>query len=296
MSKTKQLKININEGNSLWKISFKKFIRNKLAIIGLIILLLLVISSVLAPFLTGYDRDAVSLTQSYQAPSKEHLLGTDDLGRDVFTRLIYGGRVSLSVGLASTSISIVIGVLLGAVAGYFGKVTDVVIMRVVDLFMSMPFYVMTITVAALFGPSIWNVMIMTGLLTWTNIARIVRAEVMSLKEREFVEASKALGLSPAEVLFKHVIPNTFAIIIVYATLGIANGILSEAGLSYLGLGVKQPQPSWGNMLASAQSLRSLKLHWWLWVPPGLLVFVTVLSINLLGDGLRDALDPKLRQN
>lgn len=284
------------DGNSLWKISYGKFVRNKLALTGLFVLILLILLSVFAPLITEYDRDSVSLTNAYQPPSAEHLLGTDDLGRDVFTRLIYGGRVSLSVGLASTSIAIVIGVILGAVSGYFGQMADVIIMRVVDMFMSMPFYVMTITVAALFGPSIWNVMIMTGLLTWTNIARIVRAEVMSLKEREFIEASRALGLSPWEILTRHIIPNTFAIIIVYATLGIANGILSEAGLSYLGLGVKQPQPSWGNMLAAAQSLRSLKMHWWLWVPPGLLVFLTVLSINLLGDGLRDALDPKLGQD
>lgn len=280
-------------GQSMWRIAFKRFRRNKLAVVGLVVLSILVFIAIFAPAIATHDRDAVDLFNTYQAPSEEHLLGTDDLGRDVFTRLVYGSRVSLSVGLASASISIMVGVALGAMAGYFGGYVDMVVMRLVDLFMSLPFYVMTITVAALFGPSIWNVMIMTGLLSWPNIARIVRGETLSLKEREFVEASRALGLSQLETLFKHIVPNTLALIIVYATLGIANGILSEAGLSYLGLGVKQPQPSWGNMLSAAQSLRSLRMHWWLWMPPGILVFITVLSINLLGDGLRDAFDPKL---
>jgi peptide/nickel transport system permease protein len=153
---------------------------------------------------------------------------------------------------------------------------------------------MAITIAAILGPSIWNVMIISGILSWPSIARIVRAEVMTVKEREFVEASKALGLTPTEIIFRHILPNVLAVVIVYTTLGIASGILSEAGLSFLGLGVKQPQPSWGNMLSAAQNLRSLRLHWWLWVPPGLLVFITILSINFLGDGLRDALDPKLK--
>lgn len=284
------------ESRSPMQIGMDRFFRNKLAVFGLIVLSILILLSAFAPLLTPYDRDAVDLFNGYQPPSSEHLLGTDDVGRDTFTRLLYGGRVSLSVGLVSAMISILIGVCLGVMAGYFGGWVDMVIMRLVDIFMSMPFYVITITVAAIFGPSIWNVMIMTGMLTWTNIARIVRAQTLSLREIEFVEAARALGLNAREIMFRHIVPNTLGLIIVYATLGIASGILSEAGLSYLGLGVKQPQPSWGNMLSSAQTLQVLTDYWWLWVPPGVLVFITVLSINLVGDGLRDAFDPKLSRS
>ncbi len=279
----------------LWRLSLNRFRRNKLAVLGTIVLIILIITAIFAPLIVQYDRDEQNLLKIYQKPSKAHILGTDELGRDVFTRLLYGGRVSLSVGLISTTISVVIGVVLGIIAGYYGKKADIIIMRIVDIFMCFPFFVIAITMAAILGPSIWNVMIITGVLGWTSICRMVRAEVMSIKEREFVEAAKALGLTNREIMFKHILPNTFAVIIVYATLGIANGILSEAGLSFLGLGVKQPQPSWGNMLAAAQNLQSLQHRWWLWIPSGLLVFITILSINFVGDGLRDALDPKLKQ-
>ena len=295
MINTNKAKIKNDNGISLWQIGMQRLLKNKLAIFGIFFLSILIITSVFAPLMSSYDRDEINLTNTYCAPSKTNILGTDNLGRDVFTRLVYGGRVSLGVGLVSTAISIGIGVLLGAMGGYFGKTVDMFIMRVVDIFMCFPFYVIAITIAAILGPSVWNVMIISGLLSWTKIARIVRAEVISIKEREFVEAAKALGLTSMEIIFKHILPNTLAIIIVYATLGIANGILSEAGLSFLGLGVKQPQPSWGNMLAAAQSLRSLRLHWWLWIPPGMAVAITVLSINFLGDGLRDVLDPKLKR-
>lgn len=286
---------NVEDGLSLWKISMKRLFKNKLAVFGMIILGILIITAIFAPVISTYDRDQTDLENTYKAPSEKHVLGTDQLGRDVLTRLIYGGRVSLSVGLISTTISVIVGVILGASAGYYGKTIDNVIMRIVDIFMCFPFFVIAITMAAIMGPSIWNVMIISGLLNWTQIARIVRAEVMSIKQREFIEAARALGLTSKEIIVKHIMPNILAVIIVYATLGIARGILSEAGLSFLGLGVKQPQPSWGNMLAAAQSLRSLRFHWWLWVPSGVLVFITVLSINFLGDGLRDAFDPKLKR-
>ena len=288
---------NIQEkkGMSLWSIAFQRLKANKLAVIALGILLILTIVSIIAPLITLHDRDKIDMENAYQAPSSEHWLGTDDLGRDTYTRLIYGGRVSLSVGLVSTSISLVIGVLLGAISGYFGKWVDNLIMRIVDIFMCFPFFVIAIAIAAVLGPSIYNVMFISGILSWTGVCRIVRAEVLAIKEREFIEAATSLGLESYEIITKHILPNVLAPIIVYATLGIAGGILSEAGLSFLGLGVKQPQPSWGNMLASAQSLRSLRLHWWLWIPPGLMVLFTILSINILGDGLRDALDPKLKR-
>lgn len=282
-------------GTSLWEISFKRLLKNKLAVFGFFVLMLLIIVSVLAPFIAPYDRDSTDLKALYNSPSKEHWLGTDELGRDTFTRLVYGGRVSLLVGLVSTSISITIGIVLGSIAGFFGKKIDIVIMRIVDMFMCFPFYVIAITMAAILGPSIWNVMIISGVLGWTSIARLVRAEIMTIKQREFIEAARALGLNSREIIVRHMLPNILSVIVVYATLGIANGILTEAGLSFLGLGVKQPQPSWGNMLSAAQSLKALNNYWWLWVPPGILVCVTVLSINFLGDGLRDALDPKLKR-
>lgn len=281
------------ENSSLFWLGMKKLKRNKLAMAGSIVLIFMIFTALFADWIAPYGRDSQDLLNTYAAPSSAHILGTDEFGRDVFTRLVYAARVSLCVGLVSTSISLLIGVLLGAAAGFFGGLADAVIMRLVDIFMCFPFYVIAITAASIFGASIWNLMLLTGLLRWTNIARIVRAEVLTLKKREFIEAARALGLTRMEIIGRHILPNVFASIIVYATLGIANGILSEAGLSYLGLGVTPPQPSWGNMLASAQSLRVLRSYWWLWMPPGIAVFVTILSINFLGDGLRDAFDPHL---
>lgn len=276
------------------KIAWNKFKKNKLAVFGIIILVLLILLSIIAPIISPFGRDVVDLLNIESAPSSSHILGTDELGRDVFTRLIYGGQVSLSVGVLATIIKLVIGITLGAIAGYFGGITDKVIMRFVDIIMCFPFLVIAITIASILGPSIWNVMIIIGILGWTGIARIVRAEILSLKEREFIEAAKALGLDSKDIILKHVVHNIYAPIIVYGTLGIAQGILSEASLSFLGMGVKQPQPSWGNMLSAAQNMRVLQSEWWLWIPPGLLVFLTIISINFFGDGLRDAFDPKLR--
>jgi len=273
--------------------TLRRFLRNRLAVVGLIILIILSLAALFAPLLATHSMEALDLRHTNSAPTPEHILGTDEVGRDTYSRLLYAGRVSLSVGVVSTMISVGIGVVLGALAGFFGGTVDSAIMRIVDIFMCFPFFVIAITLAAILGPSIWNVMFISGILGWTSICRIVRAEVLSLKTREFVEAAKALGVSNWKNIIGHVIPNTFSLIIVYATLGIASGILSEAGLSYLGLGVKQPQPSWGNMLASAQSFVALQQRWWQWVPAGLLVFITILAINFVGDGLRDALDPKL---
>ena len=272
----------------------KKFLQNKLSIFGLTVLILLIITSIFAPLLTPYDRDKTDLPNKNLPPSSQHLLGTDSVGRDVLTRLLYAGRVSLSIGLVSTSIATVIGVAMGAIAGFFGNKVDFLIMRIVDVFMCFPFFVLAICIAALLGPSIMNIMIIYGILGWTGICRMVRAEIMSLREREFIESARAVGLNSFEIVVKHMLPNVTAIIIVYTTLGIASGILSEAGLSFLGLGVELPVPSWGNMLAAAQNLRVLRSHWWLWIPPGIMVSLTTLSINFVGDGLRDAFDPKTR--
>lgn len=282
-------------GISPWKIAYHNLRKNRLAMIGLFLISIIVLIAIFAPLLTTHGRDYIETSNAFHPPSSEHWLGTDDLGRDTYTRLIYGTRVSICVGIVSTGIAVIIGVFLGAIGGYKGGITDMIIMRVVDIFMCFPFFLIAIVVAAILGPSIWNVMIISGLLSWTNLARIVRAEVMTLKNKEFIEASRALGLSSSKIILKHVLPNITSPIIVYSTLGIARGILIEAGLSYLGLGVKPPVPSWGNMLSAAQSFRSINLHWWLWIPPGIMVFLTVMLINFLGDGLRDALDPKLNK-
>lgn len=283
-----------DQSTTLTAMAWNRFKKNKVAIVSLVLIVLFSVISILAPFISPYDRDEIDLFNIEGEPNEDHILGTDELGRDVLTRLLWGGRVSLSVGVLATVMQLVIGVLLGAVAGYYGGWIDTLIMRLVDIIMCFPYFVIAIAMAAILGPSLINLIIIIGILNWTKIARIVRAEILTLKEREFIEAAKALGLNSVEIITKHLLPNILAPITVYATLAVAQGILMEAALSFLGMGVKQPQPSWGNILASAQSLRILSYEWWMWVPAGLLVFLTVISINFLGDGLRDALDPKLK--
>lgn len=261
-------------------------------ILGILILLILTLSAIFAPLLTKYDTDKVDLNSITKPPSKEHILGTDDLGRDIFTRLLYGGRVSLFVGVTSTFFQLLIGVTLGIVAGYRGRIIESIIMRIVDIFMCFPFFVIAISMAVIMGPSIWNVIFIIGILSWTGIARIVRAEVLYVKEREFIESARALGLKDSSIITGEILPNIAPAIIVSATLSIASGILSEAALSFLGLGVRLPKPSWGNMLSAAQNMGALQNQWWLWLPPGLCVFLTVIAINFIGDGLRDFYDPR----
>jgi len=276
------------------RIAIQKFCQNKLAMFGLIVIVILIVLSVAAPVLTPYDRDKIDMYSIESPPSREHLLGTDEVGRDVLTRLFYGGRVSLAVGILASLAEIAIGVVMGAIAGFFGGKVDAVIMRITDIIMCFPFFVVAIVMAAIVGPSMVNLIFIIAILEWTKIARIVRAEVLSLKERDFITASRSMGLNEFEIIVRHVLPNTFASILVFATLAIANGILTEAALSFLSMGVRPPQPSWGNMLAAAQSMRVLQYQWWMWIPQGFMVFITVISINFLGDGLRDALDPKLK--
>ena len=279
---------------SLTEISFRKFKKNKLAVIGVFIILSLVLLSVCAPLLTDYTISETDLFNIKMAPSSEHILGTDELGRDVFTRLLYGGRVSIIVGIASMTVQLVIGVIMGAIAGYFGGIADKIIMRIIDVIMCFPFFVIAVSVAAILGPGVRNLIIIIGFLMWPNIARIVRAEILSLKENDYIMAAKAMGLSSFEIIKNHILPNVMSPILVAATLAIANGILTEASLSFLGIGVKLPEPSWGNMLIAAQNIGTLQREWWLWIPAGSLIILMVLSINFVGDGLRDALDPKTR--
>lgn len=282
-------------GLSPLTMAWMRFRKNKLSVYAAAAVIFLIVLAIAAPLVAPYARDTVDLSKRFDKPSAQHWLGTDDMGRDVLTRLIYGAQASLAVGLVSTGISILIGVTLGAIAGYFGGLADNLIMRLVDIFMCFPFFLMAIVMAAVLGPGIRTVMLVSGVLSWPGLARMVRAEVMAIKQREFIEAARALGLTAPSIIVRHILPNVFAVLVVYATLGIAGGILGEAGLSYLGLGVKAPQPSWGNMLHMAQNFTALTSYPWLWIPPGLMILLTVLSINVLGDGLRDALDPKLRQ-
>lgn len=280
---------------SPWKIVGRRLRRNKLAMMGLIIIIIMIMAAILAPYLTSYGRDATNLSNTNAAPSKEHILGTDSLGRDAFTRLLYGARISLTVGFVSTSLRMLIGVVLGGIAGYYGGFIDGIIMRIADIVSCLPFLPIAITFVAVLGASIYNVMIVLAILGWPGIARLVRGEILSLREREFMEAATALGISDFKKITSHLIPNTMASIIVSSTIGIASAILTESALSFLGLGVAPPEPTWGNILYDAQSQYVLKHRWWQWIPPGLAIFLAVISLNLLGDGLRDALDPRLKQ-
>lgn len=276
-------------------VGLKIFMKHKFAVGGLIVILALVLIAVFAPLIATHDPNYVDLMASRQGPSRAHLLGTDDIGRDVFSRVIYGSRISLSVGIVAVTIYVVIGTVLGAVSGYFGGAVDSIVMRVTDAVMCFPSLIIIIAAVAIVGPSIWNVMVVIGLLTWPNICRLVRGQLLSLREQEFITAARASGAGNARIIFRHLLPNATAPVIVAATFGIASAILTEAGLSFLGLGVQPPTASWGNMINTAQSAAVLKLMPWLWVPAGVLIAVSVLSINFVGDGLRDTLDPRARQ-
>jgi peptide/nickel transport system permease protein len=282
------------KGDSQWAIAGRQFRKNKLAMAGMLVMLLLYLVAILAPIIAPFDPAAqgdIVLTR-YRPPSTENFLGTDKFGRDIFSRVIYGSRISLSIGFIAVGIGLVLGTAVGALAGYFGRAVDTVLMRFTDMMLSIPRLVLLIVTIALFTPSIWLVVIVLGLTGWMSVARIVRGEVLSLREREFVQAAEALGMSHSRIILRHIVPNTLAPVIVYATLGIGNTILVEAALSFLGLGVQPPTPSWGNMVSDGRD--ALITAWWIATFPGLAIVLTVTAFNLLGDGLRDALDPRLR--
>ncbi len=272
--------------------ALRAFLRHRLAVAGTIIFLIIALAALFAPLVATHDPNRVDLLASAQAPSSAHWLGTDDIGRDVFSRLVYGARVSLSVGLVSVAIYTAIGMALGAAAGYFGGFIESLIMRLTDTVMCFPTLVIIIAAVSILGPSIFNIMALIGLLSWPSICRLVRGQVLSLREREFVEAARASGASDARIICRHVLPNTLAPLTVAATFGVASAILTEAGLSFLGMGVQPPTPSWGNMINMAQSGSILQEMPWLWAPAGITIAIAVLSINFIGDGLRDAVDPR----
>lgn len=268
------------------------FARHRLALGGAFAILLLVLLALFAPVVANHDPNRVDLLATAQGPNRTHWLGTDDIGRDVFSRIVYGTRISLSVGLVSVTIYVLIGTVLGAVSGYFGGWIDSTVQRFTDAVMCFPSLIIIIAAVAITGPSIVNVMIVIGLLTWPGICRLVRGQFLSLREREFVEAARSMGARPSRIIFRHLLPNAVAPITVAATFGVAAAILTEAGLSFLGLGVQPPTASWGNMINTAQSAAVLQEMPWLWVPAGVMIALAVLSINFVGDGLRDAIDPR----
>lgn len=273
-------------------LAWREFKKNKLAVLGLIIVILVALSAIFAPVITPYDPAQTNILKTEEPPSSEHWLGTDKVGRDIYTRLIYGGRVSIMVGLISMIISVSIGTVMGLLAGYFGGLVDTIIARLIDIFRSIPFLIIAITIASIWGPGLYRLMVIIGVLSWTGVARLVRGKVFSLREREFIEAARASGGNDLWIMFKHLLPNSMAPIIVNATLRVAYSIISEAGLTFLGLGVQPPTASWGSMLKSAQSIHVLGTMPWYWIPPGVMVLITVMGINFVGDGLRDSLDPR----
>lgn len=274
----------------LWTF-FGNLRRNPLAMAGFATVVVLIVVAAGASWLAPYDPSEFDSSRMYLGPSDNHWLGTDGAGRDVLSRMIFGTRVSLAVGFVSVGISVLIGILLGALAGYFGGLVDGLIMRLVDVMLCFPSMFLILAVIAFVGPSIWNVMAVIGLTGWMGVCRLVRAEFLTLRERDYVTAARALGASPPRIIFRHLLPNAMAPVLVAAVLGVAGAILTESALSFLGLGVQPPTPSWGNILAEGWA--GMDIAPWLSVFPGLAITVTMLAYNLFGEGLRDALDPRL---
>lgn len=272
---------------------WEMFYKNKLAMTGCGIVILLFAVSLLAPWIAPYDPGAIDLKQVLAPPSGQHWFGTDQLGRDVLSRMIWGARISLKVGFVATGLAILIGMVLGAVAGFYGGWIDALIMRFVDIMLCFPTFFLILAVIAFLEPSIWNIMIVIGLTGWMGVTRLVRADFISLRERDFVRAARAIGANDARIIFIHILPNALASILVAATLGIAGAILTESALSFLGIGVQPPTPSWGNILTAGKD--NIDIAWWLSLYPGLAILITVVGYNLLGEGIRDASDPRLKK-
>lgn len=275
-----------------WYEVWKRLKRSNMAIIGLIILSLIIIISVGADFIAPYEFDEQDLMSAFQSPSSDHWFGTDEFGRDIFSRVIYGSRVSLSVGIIAVSIALIIGGFLGALAGYYGGKIDNAIMRVMDVLLAIPSMLLAISIVASLGPGLTNLMIAVGISSIPTYARIVRASVMSIKGMEFIEASETAGSGDLRIIFKHIIPNSLAPVIIQATLGVAGAMLTAAGMSFIGLGIQPPNPEWGAMLSGGRAY--IRDYSYMTMFPGLAIMITILALNLLGDGLRDALDPKLK--
>lgn len=269
---------------------WERFNENRFAAAGLVVIVALFLVSLSASFITPYYPDAIDAWHVLLPPSADHWFGTDELGRDVFTRVIYGARVSLKVGFVAVGIAVLIGTVVGLFAGFYGGWIDSLLMRVVDIMLCFPTFFLILAVIAMLEPSIWYIMVIIGLTGWMGVARLVRAEVLSLKSRDFISAARVLGASDRRIIFRHILPNALSPVLVSATLGVAGAILTESALSFLGIGVQPPTPSWGNILTSGKDY--IEFAWWLSLFPGVAILVTVLSYNLVGEGIRDALDPR----
>ena len=273
----------------MFRTIIKRILKNKPAVFGLSFILLIFIVAIIAPIIAPYDPYKIDVYHVLEPPSKEHIFGTDELGRDVFSRIIYGARVSLKVGFIAMGIAILTGTVLGAIAGYYAGFIDTLIMRIVDVMLAFPTLFLILAVVAVLEPSIYIIMVVIGLTGWMDVARLVRAEVLSIKEREFVLAARAMGASSVRIIFRHILPNAIYPVIVAATFSVGGAILIESGLSFLGLGVQPPEPSWGGILSVGKDY--ITVAWWMSFFPGIAIFITVLSFNLLGEALRDAMDP-----
>jgi len=278
--------------SSLYKDAWRRLRRNKLAMLGLAIVIILIMIAIFAPFISPYDPIERIKEESSVSPNGAHLFGTDLLGRDIFSRVIYGSRISIQVGIIAVGISALIGLFFGAIAGYFSNISDAVIMRVADIFFAFPYILGAIAIMTILGPGIVNIFIAIGVLGWAAFARIFRSSILSIKNKEYIEAARALGAGNYRIIIKHIFPNAMAPIIVYATMNVGTAIIVEAALSFLGIGVQPPTPAWGKMLS--ESLDYIDIAPWMMLFPGLAIVITVLGFVLLGDGLRDAFDPRLK--
>lgn len=280
---------------SSWGGVWSRLRKNKMAMISLVGLIIIVLLCIFVPMFSKYTISQTNSAEANMPPSAAHWLGTDKIGRDLWVRLFAGGRVSLGVALSVTALECVIGVVLGSISGFFGGFVDTVIMRISEIFMCFPFLMICITLQAVFGNSIRTLIVILAVLSWPSICRIVRGQILSLREMDYMEACRALGISNTRQIFIHLFPNVLAYVIVYVTMSMANVILTETSLSFLGLGVNPPTPTWGNLIQEARNLYILQQKWWYWVPPGVMIFLSILFFNMLGDGLRDAIDPKMQK-
>ena len=273
--------------------AWRRFRRHKLALAGLVTVTLLIILAIFAPMVSRYPPNKINLREKEDPPTFEHWLGTDQTGRDVWSRIIYGARISLLVGFASATLVTLLGTVLGAVMGYHGGMVDGFLSRVTDTFMCFPTLIIVTVLVAMLDPGIQNTILVIGLFWWPSLARLVRGQFLSLREMDYVMASRALGAKPNSIMFRHILPNAVGPVLVQMTFLVTGAILTEASLSFLGLGVNEPTASWGSMLFHAQSLRILENIPWIWIPPGLMIVITALSVNFIGDAMRDAFDPRM---
>jgi ABC-type dipeptide/oligopeptide/nickel transport system permease subunit len=283
--------IEVRKSATLWQ----RYRRHKMAVVGLAFMILVIFMAIFAPWLGTIDPTKTSLMDSLQPPSREHWLGTDLSGRDVWSRIVYAARASLIAGIVSTLIASLIAIVLGTISGYYGGIIDNVIMRVTDVIMCIPDLIIIMALVSVLGPGLLNVVIAIGILGWTGKTRLLRAQILAVREKEYVTAARCTGASNGRIMLRHILPNSFSPILVAGTLSVAGAILTEASLSFLGFGILPPSPSWGEMLNAARSFTRLQENPWIWLPPGIMILLTVLAINFIGDGLRDSLDPRQKE-